>query len=143
VSRTFPLASTGARLSIHPSVDLKRAMARRIKLGNNIVIAKDAWLNVPGSLHGETGRRLSSTITAPSDTGGKSRRKTGSHLECDVILSPSTLAIDSRHGPQPTRLKTQRSRPRAKESRMAEPSESGRGAELGWGPRLCVEKGSL
>ncbi|PYX72588.1 MAG: hypothetical protein DMG78_11945 [Acidobacteria bacterium] len=55
VSRTFPLASTGARLSIHPSVDLKRAMARRIKLGNNIVIAKDAWLNVPGSLHGETG----------------------------------------------------------------------------------------
>ena len=46
VSLTYPFASKGRNLSIHYTCELYRYMAHRIKLGNSVEIAKDAWLYV-------------------------------------------------------------------------------------------------
>jgi hypothetical protein len=46
VSLTYPFASKGHNVSIHPSCDLRRSNAHRIKLGNSVQIRKDATINV-------------------------------------------------------------------------------------------------
>jgi hypothetical protein len=45
VSATYPFASSGANLSIHYTTLLNRRMAPAIKLGNSVIIRKDAWFN--------------------------------------------------------------------------------------------------
>lgn len=95
VSKTYPFESVGSGLSIHPSVDLYRAMAPRIRLGNSVLIAKDAWLNV-------TGPTGSDPAIIIDDNCAVARRcqisaKNCVHLESDVILSPSVLIMDHNH----------------------------------------------
>ena len=97
VSRTYPFVSVGALLSIHPSVDLHRAMARRIKLGNSVLIAKDAWLNVTGSIDDEAEPAIILDDNCVVARRSQISAKNCVHLERDVILSPSVLIMDHNH----------------------------------------------
>src|SRR5271156_2134581 len=42
---TYPFASTGSNLSIHPTTVLSRRVASGIKIGNSVIIRHNAWLN--------------------------------------------------------------------------------------------------
>ncbi len=97
VSRTYPFASVGSVLSIHPSVDLYRAMARRIKIGNSVLIAKDAWLNVTGALDGSVEPAIILDDNVAVARRSQISAKNCVHLERDVILSPSVLIMDHNH----------------------------------------------
>src|SRR5690349_9058973 len=46
VSTTYPFASIGRSLSMHHTAIINRRLASRIKLGNSVILRKDAWLNV-------------------------------------------------------------------------------------------------
>ena len=47
---TYPFAGFGRGVSIHYTCDILRSVAALIKLGDNIDLAKDVWLNaVPTS----------------------------------------------------------------------------------------------
>lgn len=94
---TYPFASKGHNLSIHYTINLRRAVAHRIKLGSSIVIEKDAWLNV-GAPPEESGEPVividdNCSIGARCQVSGKNCI----HLERDVILSPSVLVMDHSH----------------------------------------------
>jgi len=97
VSRTYPFVSVGSLLSIHPSVDLYREMARRIKLGNSVLIAKDAWLNVTGSSDVNAGPAIILDDNCAVARRSQISAKNCVHLERDVILSPSVLIMDHNH----------------------------------------------
>lgn len=44
---TYPFHSIGSNLWIHRSCDLKRGIARWIKIGDNVKLERDVWVNVP------------------------------------------------------------------------------------------------
>ena len=95
VTATYPFKSVGYGLSIHPSVDLYRAMAPRIQLGNSVLIARDAWLNVTGPLEGEPAIVIDDNCAVARRS--QISAKNCVHLERDVILSPSVLIMDHNH----------------------------------------------
>src|SRR5579864_3309878 len=91
VGMTYPFASRGARLSIHYSVDLYRQMAPRISLGSDVLIAKDAWLNVTGPLQRTLGPAIVIDDNCAIGRRSQISARNCVHLERDVILSPSVL----------------------------------------------------
>jgi acetyltransferase-like isoleucine patch superfamily enzyme len=95
VSLTYPFASRGRNLSIHYAADLKRPMARRIKLGSDVQIGKDAWLNIP---LGDTDAPAI-IIEDNCVVGRRSQISARNciHLERDVILSASVILMDHNH----------------------------------------------
>jgi len=97
VSVTYPFAARGSKLSIHPSVDLLRPMARRIKLGNCVFIGKDAWLNVTDSLDQDNAPAIIIGDNCAIARRSQISAKNCVHLERDVILSPSVLIMDHSH----------------------------------------------
>lgn len=97
VSQTYPFVSVGSLLSIHPSVDLYREAARSIKVGNSVLIAKDAWLNVTRSPEEKTGPAIILDDNCVVARRSQISAKNCVHLECDVILSPSVLIMDHNH----------------------------------------------
>ncbi len=97
VSKTYPFVSVGSLLSIHPSVDLDREMACRIKLGNSVLISKDAWLNVTGTLEKEAGPAIIIDDNCAIAKRCQVSAKNCVHLERDVILSSSVLIMDHNH----------------------------------------------
>jgi acetyltransferase-like isoleucine patch superfamily enzyme len=44
---TYPFASIGKRFSAHPSCDLRRAIAGYIKIGNGVLLERNARLEIP------------------------------------------------------------------------------------------------
>lgn len=93
---TYPFAGFGRGVSIHHSSDIRRSAANRIRVGNSVYIAADAWLNIPEpAIKGQPaiilengckiGRRC--MITA----------KNLVFLEEDVMLGPSVLITDHSH----------------------------------------------
>ena len=95
LSLSYPFASLGVQVSIHHSVDLQRPMARRIRLGNRVVIGKDAWLNV-------LDHEKDQPAVIVDDDCVVARRcqisaKNCIHLEYGVILSASAILMDHNH----------------------------------------------
>jgi acetyltransferase-like isoleucine patch superfamily enzyme len=99
---TYRFASKGRNLSIHYTCKLPKAIAPRVKLGNSVVICKDAWLNISGL-----------NISAPSEENcapviiledgcfiaprSEISAKNCIHLERNVMLSPQVLIMDHSH----------------------------------------------
>jgi acetyltransferase-like isoleucine patch superfamily enzyme len=92
----YPFSSFGHDVSIHHTCDIRRAAARRIRIGDRVYIAEGTWLNIPEPDRDETpaiilgdgckiGRRC--MISA----------KNRVYLEEDVMLGPSVLITDHSH----------------------------------------------
>jgi len=90
---TYPFAEFGRGTSIHYSCDIRRSASSQIRLGNEVYLAPDVWLDViPGTKNSEPkivlrsgcaiGRRC--TISAKNQV----------ILEADVLLAPSVLIRD-------------------------------------------------
>lgn len=101
---TYPFAPGGRGWSIHYTCVVKRSTAPRIKLGNHVLVLKDAYLDViaPPEENGPP-------VIVIDDNCWVARRSTISaknyiHLERDVILSPSVLIMDHSHAYENTKL---------------------------------------
>ncbi len=97
VSTTYPFAACGSRLSMHYTVELRREVAHLISLGRDVLIAKDAWLNVAR----EEDSQGHPAITI-EDNCVIARRvhlsaRNSIHLERDVILAASVIVMDHNH----------------------------------------------
>jgi acetyltransferase-like isoleucine patch superfamily enzyme len=95
VSRTYPFASKGRKLSIHCSCSLKRPLARQIRLGNSVIIRRDAWLNIPCEYDGQLKISIGDNCTIGARSTISS--KNSIHLERDVITGASVLIQDHNH----------------------------------------------
>jgi acetyltransferase-like isoleucine patch superfamily enzyme len=97
VSATYPFDSLGHNLSVHYTTLMSRRMAQVMKIGNSVIIRKDAWLN---------------TFSMPTDGGGPKiiiddncligardvlSARNCIHIERDVIIGTSVLIQDHNH----------------------------------------------
>jgi abequosyltransferase len=93
---TYRFAEFGRGVAVHRSCDIRRSMSPHIKLGDNVYLASDVWINVAHAAQdlepkvvigngAEIGRR--STISARNSIV----------LEADVLLAPSVLIMDHNH----------------------------------------------
>ena len=94
VSNTYPFDSVGQRLSVDLTCELHRSSARRIRIGNSVILHDGVWLNVADKLDGPAiiiedrcniGRR--SMISA----------KNCIHFEPDVMFGPAAVVMDHSH----------------------------------------------
>lgn len=95
ISATYPFASKGRNLTIQYPCLVNRLAAHRIKLGNSVIIRKDAWLNIIT----ESNSDLNLVIDDNCLIGARSviSAKNSIHLEHDVILATSVLIMDHNH----------------------------------------------
>ena len=97
VSKTYPFASVGSKLSIHFRANLSRTYAHRIKLGSSVVIDKDTVLRVQVPLEEEGAPVL--IIEDGSIIGPRCFISAKNHIQIDsdVVLEPSVLIQDHSH----------------------------------------------
>ena len=97
VSKTYPFASVGSKLSIHFRADLSAIYAHRIILGTSVVVDKDTVLRVQIPL-GEEGEPIL-TIDDGSVIGPRCfiSAKNCIQIGRDVVLEPSVLLQDHSH----------------------------------------------
>jgi acetyltransferase-like isoleucine patch superfamily enzyme len=95
VSATYPFASIGGNLSMHSTCILSRRVAPRIKLGNSVIVRKNAWLNVLPDAEGETNLFIgdNSCINAQCTISAKNYI----HVDSDVMVSACVLIMDHNH----------------------------------------------
>ena len=98
---TYPFASMGRGLSVHYTFQVNRSMARRIKLGNSVIMGKDVWLNVVSDTD-----EVTIVIDDNCCIAARSwiSAKNHIHLERDVNLGPSALIVDHNHSYENTEL---------------------------------------
>ncbi|HTT22813.1 MAG TPA: acyltransferase [Candidatus Sulfotelmatobacter sp.] len=97
VSATYPFESRGANLSIHYTTLLSRRIAPAIKLGNSVMIRKDAWINTFDISEGDGEPKIiidDNTLIGARDVISA---KNAIHIEHDVIIGTSVLIQDHNH----------------------------------------------
>ena len=93
---TYPFAGFGRGVSIHYSCDIRRSASNRIRIGDFVYLAPDAWLNIP-----EPG--IGAPVAITLENGCKIGRrcmisaKNSVWLEPDVLLGPSVVITDHSH----------------------------------------------
>ena len=102
---TYPFASIGSQVSIHPTCFIDRKNAHRIKLSNEIRIEKDTCLGL--SVPPEEDREEpviviedNCVIHWRTQIGAKNRI----HLERDVIVAQDVLIVDQNHAYEDTTI---------------------------------------
>ena len=98
VRLTYPFASIGHEVSIHYTWDFRRHLARRVKIGNSVLIRKDVHFGVSHPEALEDG----DPVIILGDNCAIHRRAQISarnciHLEQGVIVSASVLIMDHNH----------------------------------------------
>src|SRR6185312_3425891 len=100
VSRTYPFASIGRNLQIHPSAILRRRVSPGIKIGNSVIIRNQAWINTCDLHESDTGIKIvledNSVINAQCVISAKNLVHIGSH----VMVSACSLVMDHNHAYQ-------------------------------------------
>lgn len=93
----YPFHSLGTGLSVHHTCEIQRSIANRISLGNEVVLAKDVWLNVV--LEQQISHEPQIVIGNGCKIGRRSviSAKHRVHLEEDVLIAPSVLVMDHNH----------------------------------------------
>jgi acetyltransferase-like isoleucine patch superfamily enzyme len=90
---TYPFAEFGRGTSIHYSCDIRRSASSQIRLGSNVYLAPDVWLDVvPGSQGSEA-----KIVLGDGCSIGRRCTVSARHqviLEADVLLAPSVLIRD-------------------------------------------------
>jgi len=97
VSATFPFVECGSGLSIHYSVDLRRPHASHIKLGDDVQIAKDAWLNVVRDDDSHTEPAIVIEDGCVIARRAQISARNSIHIERDVILAANVIIMDHNH----------------------------------------------
>jgi acetyltransferase-like isoleucine patch superfamily enzyme len=97
LQRTYPFASVGRRVSIHYSCDLRRSTANRVKIGNDVILSQDVWINIPNVPDTQE------PIIILEDGCAIGRRAVISarnqiHIMRNTIFGPSVLVMDHNHG---------------------------------------------
>jgi acetyltransferase-like isoleucine patch superfamily enzyme len=97
VSATYPFAARGSKLSIHYTVLLNRRMAPAIRLGNSLMIRKDAWINTfdMDDDNGEPKIIIDDNCLVGARDVISARNCI--HIERDVIIGTSVLIQDHNH----------------------------------------------
>lgn len=102
---TYPFASMGSKVSIHPTCFIDRKNAHRIKLGNGIRIEKDTCLGLSVPVEEEREEPVividdNCVIHWRTQIGAKNRI----HLESDVIVAQDVLIVDQNHAYEDTTI---------------------------------------
>jgi acetyltransferase-like isoleucine patch superfamily enzyme len=94
---TYPFASIGSKVSIHPSCSIDRRFAHRIKLGDDVLIEKDACLRlcVPPEEKGEPVIVIDDNCVLHWRTQIDAKNRI--HLERDVLIAQDVLLVDQNH----------------------------------------------
>ena len=98
VSRTYPFASLGGKLSIQFSTSLSRSRAHRISLGNSVDLRAYSWLNpaIEPSSTGEPVIVIEDNCCIGFNSIISARNHI--HIEPDVLIAQSVLIQDHNHG---------------------------------------------
>ena len=135
---TYPFASIGRKVSIHYTCELGKEVAHQISIGNDVLIAKDAWLNVVAP-EGKTGE----PVITIADGCVIARRctisaKNGIHFDRNVILAASVLIMDHNHAYQDVTVSI-------KDQGITEGGRIriGEGTWIGHGAAIVCDKGEL
>ena len=98
VKATYPFASIGRGVSIHYTWDFRRYLARRVKIGNEVLIRKDVHFGVS---HPEALQEGEPVIILGDNCAIHRRAQISArnciHLEQGVIVSASVLIMDHNH----------------------------------------------
>jgi len=97
VSATYPFASKGGNLSIHYTTLLNRRMAPAIKLGNSVIIRKDAWVNTFDLSETDGEPKIIIDDNCVVNAQCVISAKNNIHLERDVMVSACALIMDHNH----------------------------------------------
>ena len=96
LSWTYPFAYIGRGVWIHYSCDVRRSVAKYIRIGNSVQLACDVWLNIPYISNADE------PVIILEDGCSIGRRSVISatnriHIERDTIFGPSVLVMDHNH----------------------------------------------
>jgi acetyltransferase-like isoleucine patch superfamily enzyme len=94
---TYPFASVGSNLSIHPTIVLSRRVAPGIRIGNFVIIRNNAWLNTVDQLEGDGNIKMIIDDHCVINAQAVISAKNGIHLERDVMVSACALIMDHNH----------------------------------------------
>jgi acetyltransferase-like isoleucine patch superfamily enzyme len=97
VSATYPFANKGSNLSIHYTTLLDKRMAPAIKLGNSVMIRKDAWINTFDLSGAEDELKIVIDDNCLIGARDVISAKNCIHIERDVIIGTSVLIQDHNH----------------------------------------------
>jgi len=95
-SLTYPFASIGRKVSVHYTCRWARSRAHQIKIGNEVFIGKDVWLNV-SALEEKDEPVLVIDDGAIVNAGAQISAKNLIHLERDTLISTGVLIQDHSH----------------------------------------------
>lgn len=97
VTATYPFASVGANLFIHPSALLSRAIAPGVRIGDSVIIRNHAWINTfdLSDAQGEAKIILDDHCVINAQCVISAKNKI--HLERDVMVSACALIMDHNH----------------------------------------------
>jgi acetyltransferase-like isoleucine patch superfamily enzyme len=94
---TYPFASTGSNLSIHPTIVLSRRVAPGIKIGSFVIIRNYAWLNTVDRSGADGGIKIIIDDHCVINAQAVISAKNNIHLERDVMVSACALIMDHNH----------------------------------------------
>jgi len=94
---TYPFASVGSNLSIHPTIVLSRRVAPGIKLGSFVIIRNYAWLNTVDRSESDGGIKIIIDDHCVINAQAVVSAKNNIHLERDVMVSACALIMDHNH----------------------------------------------
>jgi acetyltransferase-like isoleucine patch superfamily enzyme len=97
LERTYPFAGFGRKVSIHYSCEIRRSISRGIRLGDEVYLAPEVWMNViPDSADSGLDDEPKIVIGNGCSIGRRCTilAKNRVVLEEDVLLAPSVLIMD-------------------------------------------------
>ncbi len=94
---TYPFASLGSNLSIHPTIVLSRRVAPGIKMGSFVIIRNNAWLNTVDLPDSDGGIKIIIDDHCVINAQAVISAKNNIHLERDVMVSACSLIMDHNH----------------------------------------------
>jgi len=95
VRMTYPFASVGRELSIHPTCHLQRHAAHLIKIGNSVFLGKNVWIGAIVEMNNEPvisiddGAKINSLVQISA--------KNHIHIGRDALISTGVLIQDHGH----------------------------------------------
>lgn len=107
ISATYPFASLGGNLSIHPTAQLSRKMAPAIRLGNSVIIRNNAWFNLFDISDANGEIKLSIEDHCVINAQCVISAKNGIHLGHHVMVSACALIMDHNHAYEDVELPIQ------------------------------------
>lgn len=104
VTATYPFASVGSNLQIHPSTILSRGMAPGIKIGNSVIIRNHVWINTFDLEDAQNGVKIIIDDRCVINAQCVISAKNEIHLERDIMVSACSLITDHNHAYEDTEV---------------------------------------